>query len=821
MEKKRKKKDKKKKKEKKEENKEEKVELKNDEEKLENKEEEEVIVNPWEVKGEVDYDKLLNQFGAEKITEELIERFEKLTKKPVHPWIKRGLFFCHRDLNLILDAYEKKENFFLYTGRGPTSDALHIGHLIPFLFTKWLQDVLDCYLVIQISDDEKFYFKNNKFQEIYKLGFENAKDIIAIGFNPQKTFIFSNRDYRLSTPEYEELVAEINKKMSFHILTKVFGFTDQSNVGMVSWPSYQIAASFSCAYPHLFRKKSLCLIPYAIDQDPYFRLSRDIQKKLKQPLACSIMGKFIPPLTGIHQGKMSSSLNQQTTIFLTDDPKTIKMKINKYSFSGGGGDGTLEQHKKFGGNVEKDIPCQYLKFFELDDSKLNDILTKFSKGELSCGDTKNALIEKLTELIIGHQKKRAEVNDDIVNLFYAKDKSVYKKIISPYEKDIPSFSYPAMVTTMRNIDIVKQNLTKQLNNLGTHTRTDKNYLDGFEETQNAEREYIYWIGKQLFKTSNDIKNDIDGYLSSGNDESNIMGLWILRNMIKDKGESLENIHVIYSKLSNSSIIKACNILNIHNKHCINIDKKQRIDYDEVVKKCEEIIGNNEKNKIILFLSLGSSLSGTIDKIIKLNTFINEKFKDKIFIHIDASFGGFIIPFIESEKKYCFENENVLTIGLEAHKTGQLPYPTGIFLCRKNLQKYIEISSEELYSFNDDTLIGTRSGIPSLLSKWYVNNYGENGQKDFVNFLIKGTVSFIEVIKKDLSDFIELKPHSKKLNYFTFVFKNLSNENVEKIEKKLMLKSYTINEEKIYKIPVMPHTIKNVKKFVKIIKENSK
>ena len=73
----------------------------------------------------------------------------------------------------------------------------------------------------------------------------------------------------------------------------------------------------------------------------------------------------------------------------------------------------------------------------------------------------------------------------------------------------------------------------------------------------------------------------------------------------------------------------------------------------------------------------------------------------------------------------------------------------------------------------------------------------------------------------MSDFIELKPHSKKMNYFTFVFKNLSKENVEKIENKLMLKSYSINGEKIYKIPVMPHTIKNVKKFVKIIKENSK
>ena len=50
-------------------------------------------MNPWEVKGEVDYDKLLKQFGAERIDEKLMERFEKVTKKPIHPWIKRGLFF--------------------------------------------------------------------------------------------------------------------------------------------------------------------------------------------------------------------------------------------------------------------------------------------------------------------------------------------------------------------------------------------------------------------------------------------------------------------------------------------------------------------------------------------------------------------------------------------------------------------------------------------------------------------------------------------------------------------------------------------------------
>ena len=121
------------------------------EEELKNEKNEKVT--PWEVKGNIKYEKLVEEFGTQIITEELIERFEKVTKKPIHPWVKRGLFFSHRDLNLILDSYEKGENIFLYTGRGPTSDALHLGHLIPFMFTKWLQDVFDYYIVNQISND--------------------------------------------------------------------------------------------------------------------------------------------------------------------------------------------------------------------------------------------------------------------------------------------------------------------------------------------------------------------------------------------------------------------------------------------------------------------------------------------------------------------------------------------------------------------------------------------------------------------------------------------------------------------------------------------
>lgn len=110
----------------------------------------------------------------------------------------------------------------------------------------------------------------------------------------------------------------------------------------------------------------------------------------------SIIGKF-PPLTlnvnqvGLNHErsteKMSSSTDTDSTIFLTDSAKIIKEKVNMYAVSGSRGNGSLEAHKMLGGDVAADIPCQYLKFFEMDDIKLHEIYEKFSKGEVSCSET--------------------------------------------------------------------------------------------------------------------------------------------------------------------------------------------------------------------------------------------------------------------------------------------------------------------------------------------------------------------------------------------------------------------------------------------------
>ena len=76
-----------------------------------------------------------------------------------------------------------------------------------------------------------------------------------------------------------------------------------------------------------------CLIPQAIDQDPYFRMTRDVATKLDYLKPACIHSVFIPALQGA-QTKMSAS-SQDTSIFVTDDAAKIKNKINKYAFSGG------------------------------------------------------------------------------------------------------------------------------------------------------------------------------------------------------------------------------------------------------------------------------------------------------------------------------------------------------------------------------------------------------------------------------------------------------------------------------------------------------
>jgi hypothetical protein len=98
------------------------------------------VVTPWEVEsaGTINYERLIRKFGSKAIDSTVLERIERLTGRKPHRFLRRGLFFSHRDLHELLNLYEAGKKFYLYTGRGPSSEALHLGHAIPFHFTKVL-----------------------------------------------------------------------------------------------------------------------------------------------------------------------------------------------------------------------------------------------------------------------------------------------------------------------------------------------------------------------------------------------------------------------------------------------------------------------------------------------------------------------------------------------------------------------------------------------------------------------------------------------------------------------------------------------------------
>lgn len=324
---------------------------------------------------------------------------------------------------MILDVYEKKQPFYLYTGRGPSSEAMHMGHLIPFIFTKWLQDTFDVPLVIQLTDDEKFLWKDLTLDETNHLAFENAKDIIACGFDVEKTFIFSDLDFLTNSPAFYRTICRIQKLVTYNQVKGIFGFSDSDSIGKISFPAIQAAPSFSCMFPEIFsgRTDIPCLIPCAIDQDPYFRMTRDVAPRMGCLKPALLHSTFFPALQGA-QTKMSAS-DPNSSIFVTDTDKQIKEKINKYAFSGGGA--TVEEHKAKGGNCEIDVSYQYLTFFMEDDKRLEEIRKTYASGELMTGSLKMELIEILQKLVGEHRKRRTEVTDDMVRQFMKPRKLKY------------------------------------------------------------------------------------------------------------------------------------------------------------------------------------------------------------------------------------------------------------------------------------------------------------------------------------------------------------------------------------------------------------
>ncbi|MFC1804046.1 tryptophan--tRNA ligase [Thermoproteota archaeon] len=359
-----------------------------------------MVVTPWEVSGEIDYDKLIEQFGVQRMTREIEDKIaERAGFK--HLQLRRGIYLSHRDIDWWIKEYEIGHKVGLYTGRGPSGNV-HLGHLLPWFFCKYLQDAFDADLYFQMTDDEKFLHRDDlTLEEAISFTYENALDVIACGLNPEKTHILSDSDH---IQHIYKLGLKVAKRTTFSTVRAVFGFTNSDNIGAIWHPALQMMVCFLQSDRE--GKNIPCLIPAAIDQDPYWRITRDIAEKMGYYKPAQIHAKFLPGLA--EGGKMSAS-QPDTAIFTTDEPKKAVKKVIK-AFTGGRD--TVEEQREKGGRPEIcNVYAYYFFLFEEDDQALVDRELVCKRGKILCGECKNELAKRVEAFLEDFQEKREKARE--------------------------------------------------------------------------------------------------------------------------------------------------------------------------------------------------------------------------------------------------------------------------------------------------------------------------------------------------------------------------------------------------------------------------
>jgi len=360
-------------------------------------------VTPYEVKGRIDYARLRELFGTQEVTDELRTRLRRLAGGELHPLIARGTYYSHRDLVALLDRYERGHPFFLYSGRGP-SGPLHVSHLAAFDLCRWFQERLHVPMYIQITDDEKFWARAGLTrEETVRWGMENLYDILAVGFDPARTRVFFDSK---SIGALYPLAIRVARKIPYSTVKAVFGFEASQNIGLVFYTALQ---TVPCFWPSWAEGKEVpCLIPCGIDQDPHFRVTRDIAEGLGYPKPALLHSQMIPGLLG-DQAMSTTGAAADNALFLNDPPKVVERKV-KNAFTGGRA--TVEEQRRLGANPDIcSVFALWKTRFAESDARLAEVERDCRSGALLCGECKQSILERIHPFYDTHAVAREKAKE--------------------------------------------------------------------------------------------------------------------------------------------------------------------------------------------------------------------------------------------------------------------------------------------------------------------------------------------------------------------------------------------------------------------------
>ncbi|MBI1969168.1 tryptophan--tRNA ligase [Candidatus Woesearchaeota archaeon] len=354
------------------------------------------IIDPWGSELPESYEKIVKDFGLEIFDPKLFPQPNRL--------MRRRVVFAGRDLKHIATCMKEKKKFYVLSGIMPSAERLHFGNKMVVENVAYFQEHgAKTYMLV--ADLEAQATRGISLAEARKRALEfHIPAYLALGLNPKKTLFY----FQSENKTVMHLGYQFSKRITLNEFTSIYGSADP---GRLFAALTQVG---DILFPQVQEEPMPGIIPVGIDQDPHIRLARDIVWRTKQShklfSPASIYHKYAPSLDG--SLKMSKS-KPESCIELPEDMKAVKRKILRAL---SGGRDTLEEHRKLGAVIERDMCFELLKQHLIEDDKeLQEIYYAYTSGKMTSGEIKQITIEKMEQFMNkleqGIAKARKRVDD--------------------------------------------------------------------------------------------------------------------------------------------------------------------------------------------------------------------------------------------------------------------------------------------------------------------------------------------------------------------------------------------------------------------------
>ncbi len=244
----------------------------------------------------------------------------------------------------------------------------------------------------------------------------------------------------------------------------------------------------------------------------------------------------------------------------------------------------------------------------------------------------------------------------------------------------------------------------------------------FPGTHELEHKAVAMLGRMLGDP------EVHGYITTGGTESNIQAIRAARN-----SNISDNPNIVVSESAHFSFDKIADLLRVDVRKA-KLDEEFKVDPLSVETQIDD-------NTVALVGIAGTTEFGQIDPIRELSDMAVER---GIFLHVDAAFGAFVIPFLDKTYDFDFRLPGVSSMTSDPHKMGLCTIPAGGLLFRDRSHLH-ELRTHTPYLTIDTqySLSGTRSGAVAAAAYAVMQYMGMDGYRDTVNHCMKLTHMLVE------------------------------------------------------------------------------